>query len=61
VLPNSLKVLKIEGSNFNHLLGLLPDGLVGLDLSKAVDFQQPLGILPLSLQSIKLHDAYQQQ
>eukprot|EP00953_Heterococcus_sp_UTEX-ZZ885_P033579 17454-Heterococcus_DN1.PRE.1 len=33
ILPASLKVLKIEGSNFNHLLGVLPDGLVQLDLT----------------------------
>jgi FNIP Repeat len=57
-LPNSLKVLKIDGSNFNHSLGLLPDGLVELDLSKAVDFQQLLGVLPQSLKTIKLHAAY---
>jgi hypothetical protein len=57
-LPNSLKVLKIDGSNFNHSLGTLPDGLVELDLSTAVDFQQPLGILPQSLQTIKLHSGY---
>jgi hypothetical protein len=57
-LPNSLKVLKIDGSNFNHSLVTLPDGLVELDLSTAVDFQQPLGILPQSLQTIKLHSGY---
>jgi hypothetical protein len=57
-LPNSLKVLKIDGSNFNHSLGTLPDGLVELDLSTAADFQQPLGILPASLQTIKLHNDY---
>jgi hypothetical protein len=58
MLPSSLKVLKIDGSNFNHSLGLLPDGLVELDLCTAVDFQQPLGILPASLQTIKLHSDY---
>jgi hypothetical protein len=58
MLPISLKVLKIEGSNFNHSLGLLPDGLVELDLSTAVDFQQPLGVLPQSLKTIKLHGNY---
>jgi FNIP Repeat len=58
VLRNALKVLKIDGSNFNHPLGLLPDGLVELDLSTAGDFQQPLGILPAPLQTIKLHSNY---
>jgi FNIP Repeat len=58
MLPASLKVLKIEGSNFNHPLGVLPDGLVELDLSTAVDFQQPLDLLPQSLQIVKLHSSY---
>jgi hypothetical protein len=58
VLPTSLTWLKIEGSKFNHSLGLLPNGLVELDLSTAVDFQQPLGILPQSLQTVKLHSNY---
>jgi hypothetical protein len=58
VLPSSLTVLKIEGSYFNHSLGLLPGGLVELDLSAAVDFQQPLGILPRSLKTVKLHSNY---
>jgi hypothetical protein len=58
VLPSSLTVLKIEGCYFNHSLGLLPDGLVELDLSTAVSFQQPLGVLPQSLKTIKLHSNY---
>eukprot|EP00953_Heterococcus_sp_UTEX-ZZ885_P007243 4394-Heterococcus_DN1.PRE.2 len=58
ILPDLLQVLKIEGSNFNHPLGLLPDGVLELDLSAAVDFQQPLGILPASLQIVKLLSNY---
>jgi hypothetical protein len=58
LLPRSLKVLKISGSNFNHSLGLLPNGLIELDLSNAIEFQQPLGVLPQSLQCIKLHSSY---
>jgi hypothetical protein len=58
ILPDSLKVLKIDGSNFNHPLGLLPDGLVELDLSTAVDFEQPLGVLPQSLKIIRMHSNY---
>jgi hypothetical protein len=58
ILPDLLQVLKIEGSNFNHPLGLLPDGVLELDLSAAVDFQQPLGTLPASLQIVKLLSNY---
>jgi hypothetical protein len=61
MLPNSLKVLKISGSNFNHPLGLLPDGLLELDLSATTGFQQPLGALPQSLKTIRLHPNYNDQ
>jgi hypothetical protein len=63
VLPDHLRVLHIESMTFNEplgLLGLLPPALEELDLSHAASFQQPLGVLPRTLKSIRLNSEYTQ-